>query len=134
MNIKFLKKTAKLLFLLVVLILNSCASRNKVFPPCPGIYLEQDTVSGVLFQEGKGRDLTDKILEVEVMGYEGFCKFSKDLKKVEVRLNVLFDATLGGAAKSRDVSFDYFVAVPDFYPLEQAKQVFNVKLNFPEGI
>lgn len=135
MNINNFKKTTVkiLLSFCVVLTLSSCVN-NKRLPPCPGIYLEKDTVSAVFFKDDIGKDITDKIFEVEVTGYEGYCNFSKDLKTVEVKIHVLFDAALGGAASSRDVNFDYFVAIPSFYPEKEGKQIFNVGLNFPEGV
>ncbi|MGD9639066.1 MAG: hypothetical protein AB7U85_08415 [Alphaproteobacteria bacterium] len=107
---------------------------KKPLPPCPGVYLEENTVSGTFFKDEVGKDITDKVLEVEIKGYDGYCTYSKDLKKVEVRINAVFDAVLGGAAKSRKVDFSYFIAVPSFYPAKEGKQVFNVSLDFPEGV
>lgn len=129
-DIKNFKLVALLCFMFF---LNSCFSKTPL-PPCPGVYLEKDTVSGIFFKDDIGKDITDRMLEVEITDYSGFCAFSKDLKKVEVTVQVCFDVTLGGAVSDRNTSFDYFVAIPSFFPAKEGKQVFKVDVTFPEGI
>lgn len=118
--------------LLVLPLLASCSVlEKKEPPPCPPIYLLGDTATLTKYKPGKGRDLTDVEFSAEIKGYSGDCSY--DDKGAIVQLQVSFNLTRGPADDDRKAAFEYFLAVPYFYPSPQAKGVFPVETTFPEG-
>lgn len=112
--------------------LASCSLiEKKEPPPCPPVYILGDTATLTKYREGKGRDLTDVEFEAEIQGYKGDCSY--DEKGAVVELQVSFAVKRGPADDDRKANFEYFAAVPLFYPSPDAKAVFPVTLTFPEA-
>ena len=97
-------------------------------PPCPKIFLANETSVLTRFREGPGRDITDVVFEAELLGYSGSCKYERNM--VSVELNVDFAVTRGPAGANR-VRFEYFVAVPRLFPDPAGKRVFDVDAEIP---
>lgn len=108
----------------------SAFSGKKEPPPCPDINILADTAKFTRFKPGTGRDLTDVILQGEITGYTGSCKYDKDDKKLTVTLQVQMTFTRGPAAADNDAHIEYFIAVPAFFPKPEAKQVLGVQFAF----
>lgn len=102
--------------------------------PCPPVLLESSTATLTQFRPGAGRDLTDVVLEAELVGYRGECQYDDDANTVTVDLALDMTASLGPAATERTQSLQYFVALPRFYPNARGKQVFETTLAFPESM
>lgn len=107
-------------------------------PPCPKILIDRETAKATRFV-GSGTDLTDTLLETEIQSYTGECVVDKDAQVVKMTLSVVFQATIGPAAKalpdgSRKANFAYFVALPDFFPHPAGKQVFQTEVSFPPNV
>lgn len=118
--------------LLALPLLASCSLlEKKVPPPCPPIYLLGDTATLTKYKPGKGRDLTDIEFSAEIQGYSGDCSY--DEKGAMVEFQVTFNLTRGPADDDRKANFEYFLAVPLYYPAPSAKAVFPVEVTFPEG-
>lgn len=118
--------------LLTLPLLASCSVfEKKAPPPCPPIYLLGDTATLTKYKPGRGRDLTDIEFQAEIQGYTGECKY--DDKGAVVELQVVFNLTRGPADDDRKVAFEYFLAVPLYYPAPEAKALFPVEVTFPEG-
>lgn len=100
-------------------------------PPCPPVYILGDAGQVTKYRDGKGRDLTDVEAEVEVLGYNGACVY--DEKGAEVEIQVRLGAKRGPADTDRKVSVEYFIAIPLYFPNPEAKAVFPVTIQFPEG-
>jgi hypothetical protein len=98
-------------------------------PPCPKIFLAQETSTLTKFRPG-GRDITDVQFEAELLGYSGGCKY--DRNKLTIELNVDMAVTRGPAG-GREAQFHYFVAVPKLYPDPRGKQDFDVAFQFPQN-
>ncbi|MCA1909121.1 MAG: hypothetical protein LDL39_12245 [Magnetospirillum sp.] len=112
--------------------LASCSVlEKKEPPPCPPIYLLGDTASLTKYKPGKGRDLTDIEFQAEIQGYTGQCSY--DEKGAIVEVQVIFNLTRGAADDDRKAKFDYFIAIPLYYPSPEAKAVFPVEVTFSEG-
>ncbi|SDE05144.1 hypothetical protein SAMN05421720_1035 [Rhodospira trueperi] len=101
--------------------------------PCPPVRMEATTVDLTRFRPGPGRDLTDVVLEAELTGYQGECQYDDDEQSVRVDLVLAFSASLGPAATERQQAFEYYVAIPRFYPDPRGKQVFESTIVFPEN-
>ncbi|HSV29332.1 MAG TPA: hypothetical protein VLL76_07230 [Candidatus Omnitrophota bacterium] len=113
-------------------VLASCSVfEKKAPPPCPPVYILSDASTLTKYREGKGRDLTDVEFEAEITGYKGECKY--DDKGAVVDIEVIFSLKRGPADTDRKAEFEYFVAVPLYYPSPQAKAVFPVTIPFLEG-
>ncbi|MGE5505955.1 MAG: hypothetical protein ACM31L_16155 [Actinomycetota bacterium] len=112
--------------------LSACAMFDKKEPPpCPPVYILSDAATVTKFRDGPGRDLTDVDVEAEVVGYKGDCSY--DEKGAKVNLQVTIEAKRGPANSKGKSKLSYFVAIPHFYPSPQAKAVFPVEVEFPDG-
>lgn len=113
-------------------LLASCSVLDKKTPPpCPPVYILGDAASLTKYKPGRGRDLTDIEFQAEIQGYSGDCVY--DDKGALVELQVIFNLTRGAADDDRKASFEYFLAVPLYYPAPEAKAVFPVEVSFSEG-
>ncbi|MBR7159325.1 MAG: hypothetical protein IKD08_06615 [Alphaproteobacteria bacterium] len=121
-------------FAFTLFFLSACAFSEAPEPMCPLVVLEKSTADAVYFKDGGGKGVIDRVMEVRLMGYKGSCEYNKDHTELTFTLNAEFEAELGAAAKSRKQKFSYFVAVPQFYPEDKAKQVFTVEVDFPQGV
>ena len=61
-------------------------------PPCPQVLIDRDTAQATRFQ-GSGTDITDTLIETEVVGYTGSCEVHVDEHSVDMSLNVVFKVT-----------------------------------------
>ena len=111
--------------------LTQIATKTKP-PPCPPIYILADAAKVTKFRPGSGRDLTDVVLEAEVIAYKGNCWY--DEKGAVVEMQVSLAVKRGPAATGPDSELTYFVAIPKFYPSPEAKAEFTVPVKFPAGM
>ena len=118
------------LVLPAALVLALAACGNKSQPPCPDVNVLDDASKFTQFKPGEGRDITDIVLQGEIVGFKGTCAYDKDDKKLTVVMQVQMEFTHGPAATTRDAQVQYFVAVPSYYPKPQAKQVEDLKFTF----
>jgi len=113
--------------------LSGCSALTKSEPPpCPPVYILSDASHVTKFRPGSGRDLTDVEVEAEIVGFKGECGY--DAKGANVDLSVSLEVRRGPAAVSREATLSYFVAIPKFYPAEEAKAVIAVPVVFCEGV
>lgn len=120
--------------------LAGCGIFDKKEPPapCPQVRIDRDTAKVTRFQ-GSGTDVTDTLIEAEVLSYTGTCVVKADTHEILMAMNVTFQATVGPATPaeadgSRKQRFRYFVALPDFYPHPAGKQVFDTEVIFPPNV
>ncbi|MGE5475413.1 MAG: hypothetical protein ACM3Q1_02060 [Bacteroidales bacterium] len=117
---------------LLPLVLASCSVfGKKETPPCPPVYILADAGKLTKFRPGPGRDLTDVEYEAEIQGFTGGCKY--DEKGALIDLQVSFSVKRGPADTDHKAEFNYFVAVPLYYPSPDAKAEFATTVPFPEG-
>lgn len=125
--------------LAVPLALSACSTKKKEPPPCPPIYILSDAKSVTKYRPGPGRDLTDVDVDAEIVGWNGDCAYKEKKDKadgwnVNVDLQVSIEAKRGPANVGRKAELTYFVAIPAFYPKDEAKAEFPVTIEFPEGV
>jgi len=101
-----------------------------VQPPCPPILVLKDAAQLVRYRPGPGRDVTDALFDANVANFQAKCKYDRKRTKVNVDLYVDFDVRRGPANTTRKAAFDYFVAIPKFYPAPQGKRVFTTTAAF----
>lgn len=112
--------------MLGVLVVAACSPA----PPCPTIVLDRDT--GVLVaRQGPGEAGLE--IAARLIGYDGYCTFDEDERVTTVHLRAQMEAVLGPMARGRKARLNYYVALPDYYPLPQGKRVFTVDVSFPRG-
>jgi hypothetical protein len=116
----------------VAALLAACAT-DKPVPPCPPVRIDDMTAALTKFRDDRGRDLTDVVYEVRVVGYKGFCKFDKKGRGVDVSMDLVLDVASGPAATSEDITIPYFVALPQFFPQPEGKRVFEVHHHLQPG-
>jgi len=121
--------------LLAILVLAACQrGPEKPAPACPVIGIVQDAASLTLFVPGPGRDLTDVTLEAEIAEFGGFCDTDIDdddgTGAVEIDLRLLFSATRGPAAVSREAQISYFIAITDHEENILARETFTFDFEF----
>ncbi|GEO79994.1 hypothetical protein [Pararhodospirillum oryzae] len=132
-SLAFLRTAPALALLGAACALTGCQAFSREDPrPCPQVRIDAATAEMTRFRPGPGRDITDIELTGRVTGYEGTCSYDKTGVTVEMVLS--FAIGLGPAASSRDTRFDYFVALPNFYPQPAAKQTYEVATTFPPNV
>ncbi|MCF8482333.1 MAG: hypothetical protein K9H25_18055 [Rhodospirillum sp.] len=99
---------------------------------CPEIRIDASTADLTRFSPGPGRDVTDITLTGELAGFEGNCQY--DDTGVTVDMYLSFSMALGPAAVERVADFQYFVAIPQFFPDPSAKQVYSAHAEFPSNV
>lgn len=115
--------------LLLTATLALLASCNRTPPACPRASIISDGATVTRFREGTGRDLTDVVVKGEIVDVAVDCNY--DRRGVDVALQVAIAATRGPADRNRVADFEYFVAVTDPQRNILAKEVFQVRLQFP---
>jgi hypothetical protein len=102
-------------------------------PPCPPIFVLKDAGTLRVYKPGPGRDLTDVVMEGQLVDFRAVCEYSKDLSTADIALSIAFEATRGPANTDRKLAFEYFVAIPRFHPAPAGKKSFTVTGEFPEN-
>ena len=97
------------------------------------IIIVKDTSELTTFRPGPGRDLTDVVLDARIDRFEGECV--TDLEKgrsvkVNVDLQLIFEAIRGPANETREGNFSYYVAIADRSGTILTKKVFNTEFEF----
>ena len=99
-------------------------------PPCPFVRVDTNTAHMTVYADGPGRDVTDIAYDVDLVSFDGDCIHDSD--GVEVVMDIDFTVTSGASATAGEISFDYFVAIPQYYPDPEGKQVFPITLDLPD--
>lgn len=118
-----------------LLVLAACQrGPERPAPECPAIAIVQDASELTLFVPGPGRDLIDVTLEARVREFGGFCNTDIDedtgAGKVDIDLEILFEATRGPASTSREAQVSYFIAITDTAENILARETFITDLEF----
>lgn len=102
--------------------------------PCPRVGILGDAQKSVQFRAGAGRDLTDVAFEVELLDFNGGCKFAEKNSVVTVTFTLQVAGTRGPAAgDARELSVPYFVAVVDKQQNILSRDGFTARLPMPPG-
>ena len=109
------------------LLLSAC---NRTPPACPRATILSDGATVTKFRDGPGRDLTDVVAQAEIVDTVVECDY--DRTGVDVAMQIAIAATRGPADRARMADFDYFVAVADAQRNILAKEIFRVRIAFPE--
>ncbi len=120
----------------VLVLLCGCSwfgERKPPQPDCPRVAVLSDAATLTRFRPGPGRDITDMVLSAQVADFNGTCHYDYDTQVLTVKLTVGLDLIRGPAAQGRAADIGYFVAIPAYYPKPQAKRVWPLKLQFPNG-
>jgi hypothetical protein len=114
-------------------LLSGCSvlQKDKSLPPCPPVYILGDAATITKYRPGPGRDLTDVEVQGEIVGWSGNCSY--DAKGANITMQVAIEAKRGPANATRKAELSYFVAVPYYFPNPEAKGVFPLAVEFPEG-
>jgi len=109
-------------------------SENSPAPDCPRVGLAPNADHITAFENGPGRDISNVVFEGEITGFKGECEYkggSPDYTQVVLNLRISFDLILGPAAKGREQRFEYFVALPEFFPRADGRTRFSATVIFP---
>ncbi|WP_413204751.1 hypothetical protein [Rhodospirillum sp. A1_3_36] len=129
----FTRRLSPALAAAVVLTLSGCgAFEADDKRKCPEIRIDATTADMTRFRPGPGRDVTDITLTGELAGFQGTCQY--DDSGVSVDMYLSFSMALGPAAVDRAAEFQYFVAIPQFFPDPAAKQVYTAQAEFPPNV
>jgi len=100
--------------------------------PCPsvGVLNEADHITVLA---GSGNDLTDVVARAEIGRVVSRCSYNVDDSTISVDLAFDGIAELGPAARSRDLTFNVFVAVTRRFDTLGNKQIYQVPVTLPAG-
>jgi len=123
------------LFLVALLSLDACTNQ-RALPPCPNIFAIADARQVDHYRLGFGRDLTDVEYSVRLDGWKGSCGYKPRGEDwdVNIDLEVAFTVKRGPANTTGTADFEYFAAIPAFFPKEEGKETIPVAVKFPEGV
>ncbi|MFT5181762.1 MAG: hypothetical protein ACI8S3_001647 [Alphaproteobacteria bacterium] len=133
---QYLTARSSVFSVLALFALGACSSlvtETAVAPPCPHIVIVKDTAELTTFRPGPGRDLTDVVLDARINRFEGECETDLESDrsgKVNVDLQLIFEATRGPANETRTGDFSYYVAIADRNGAILAKKVFATQFVF----
>jgi hypothetical protein len=103
--------------------------------PCPpNVNILPDAARLTQYQPGNGRDLTDVTMDARIDDIMIGCTATRSGKLytgLQVNLRLVIVAERGPADRTRSADISYFIAMPQFYPKDQAKQTFRTRLQFP---
>lgn len=112
-------KKAGVLAIPVLAALSGCGA-DKIIPPCPPVRIDNATAALVKFKDGAAQDMNNMEFRAEVVGYKGECVFKDD--RVELSMDIDFAVETGPAATGA-TKVPYFVAIPQFFPRPEGKNV-----------
>ena len=98
--------------------------------PCPKFLLLGHAADVTTFRAGPGRDVTDVEFRATISNFRGTCDHTKI--GIEAEFFVEIAVRRGPANISREASFEFFVAIPQFHPAPAGKKTFPVKVRFGE--
>ncbi len=125
---------------LAVLALSGCSvfDVNTPILPCPETKVLGDAGSFTRFRDGPGRDLSDITFEGKIAKTIASCEYSIARDNGEgtlsVTMNVVFEALKGPAAKKKNLSFDYFIAITDTSQKIISRNSFRMDMTFPANV
>jgi hypothetical protein len=123
--------------LTLVLLAAACSPlEKKPAPPCPPVYILPDVGRVTKYRAGPGRDYTDVEVQAEIVGYQGECVYKPrgDAWDINIELQVALEVKRGPANTARTSELTYFVALPMFFPRQEAKAEFPVTVKFPDDV
>ena len=104
-------------------------------PACPRVSVLPEAASVTKFLPGPGRDIIDILFQGEVLDVQRSCEYDIDddtkVGTLKVELALVFEAERGAADHERKATFQYFVAIPEFFPRPEGRAVFNKQVEFP---
>ncbi|WP_142847350.1 hypothetical protein [Telmatospirillum sp. J64-1] len=114
-------------------LLSACGTSQRAeAPPCPPVSVLADASEMTRFRPGPGRDITDVELEAEITGFRGSCVYRGNT--AHMTLAVAIEVKRGPAAQGREADLPFFLAIPAFYPADEAKAVLPVRIAFPPNV
>ncbi len=124
--------------LAALLLLGGCGMFSKKSDeppqPCPRVGILGDAQKSVQFRAGPGRDLTDVAFELELLDFNGGCKFVDKNAAVVVTFTLQVAGTRGPAAGDlRELRVPYFVAVVDKQQNILSRDAFAARVPMPPG-
>ncbi len=99
-------------------------------PPCPKVFLLKDANSITFFRPTPNQNITDILATITIVDFTGECKYNKKLTKANINLKLTFDIKRGPADTRKETNFQYFVAIPRFYPAPKGKNIFPLRARF----
>ena len=99
--------------------------------PCPNFLLLGDAEKMTRFRAGPGRDITDVEFRAVIVDFRGTCKHTRSQVEAEFVIEIVVQR--GPAYRSREASFEFFVAIPRFHPAPAGKKTFPVKVTFEDN-
>ena len=129
------RRASQLAAALAALALAGCGlsdDPNRFAPACPATAILADAAD-ITRTDGRGRDITDTIVDGRITGLKGTCRDSEDRKTLDASLRVSLDVGRGPAATSRTEQVPYFIAVSrDGRILD--KKVMTLDVAFPPNV
>jgi hypothetical protein len=105
---------------------------NRFPPACPASAILSDAAD-ITHTDGRGRDITDTVMDGRITGLKGTCRDSDDRKALDASIRVGMDVSRGPAATGRTAPVPYFVAVSrDGRILD--KRVMTLDVVFPPNV
>ncbi len=112
-----------------------CGAINETqAPACPSVQTLAAADNVTKFRDGSGRDLTDVVMEAEIVGFDGFCETDIEKRRVDVELIVTIDALRGPALREGSTELAYFVSVLDGDGEILRKPVFRTTFEFDGNV
>ena len=111
--------------------LAGCGEEEKRAAPCPNFLLLGHAGNMTKFRDGPGRDVTDVEFRARIVNFLGSCDHTDS--GIEAELFVEVAVQRGPANRSREASFEYFVAIPKFHPAPAGKKTLPVTVKFEEN-
>ncbi len=131
-----MKRTAFAIGLAAALLAGCSSGEEAVSALCPTGGIVPDANLIVLFRDGPGRDVTDVLVQGQVVDMKITCEYAKGRNArpaVTLDLQIAFAAERGPAERTRKASLPYFVAIVDGERNIVAKENFNADFEWTDN-
>jgi hypothetical protein len=129
-------KRAFLALLLAAPIAGCTSQQDATSALCPSGGIVPDANVLVQFRDGPGRDVTDVLVQGQVVDMKITCEYAKGRNAkpaVTLDLQIAFAAERGPAERTRKASLPYFIAIVDGERNIVAKENFRADFEWPDN-
>jgi len=130
------KRTASAIGLSALLLAGCSSGDASMSALCPTGGIVPDANVLVQFRDGPGRDVTDVLVQGQVVDMRITCEYAKGRNAkpaVTLDLQIAFAAERGPAERTRKASLPYFVAIVDGERNIVAKETFRADFEWPDN-
>lgn len=105
---------------------------NNHYYSCPPIFLLKQAENLKRSEYAEQEKNNNMLFEAKIVDFKGKCVHKKSKGILSISLSVNFEIIRGPKNRNGKIDFNYFVAIPKFYPDAEGKKIFSISEEFEE--